>query len=189
VSDAPAYLSGQLLVAMPGMPDPRFAETVILICAHNEEGAMGLVLNKASKDIDFQRILSELSITTPSGPLADRPVLIGGPVETGRGFVLHTADYSAGLAMEVPGGFAITTALSVLRDMAYGTGPSKALLMLGYSGWGPGQLEREIRENGWLIADCDAELVFETPLYDKWRAALGRIGIDPRLLSSEGGSA
>lgn len=183
------YLDGQLLVSMPGMSDTRFAETVILLCAHSDDGAMGLILNKVAADISFQSILSELAIQPPpDSPLA-QPVHIGGPVEKGRGFVLHSADYSAGDAIEVPGDYRVTTSLSVLRDMAFGTGPTKARLALGYSGWGPGQLEREIRENGWLITDSDSNIVFDTPVDQVWQAAVAKIGIDPRLLATEGGNA
>ena len=187
--DAPAFLDGQLLIAMPGMADMRFSRAVIFLCVHSPEGAMGLIVNKPAPDLRFADLLKQLEI--PMGPAAEQaPVHFGGPVQHGRGFVLHSRDYSVpGASLAVNDAFAMTATLDVLQDMARGAGPERAILALGYSGWGPGQLEGEIQANGWLVAPADAEVVFDVPNAEKWEAALRRISIDPRLLSAEGGRA
>jgi putative transcriptional regulator len=188
--DTPArFLDGQMLIAMPGMGDPRFARAVIFLCAHSAEGAMGLIVNKPAPDLKFRDLLKQLGIETTADVGGIR-VHFGGPVEHGRGFVLHTADYAVeGASLKVSPSFAMTATLDVLQDMARGAGPDKALLALGYSGWGPGQLEGEIQANGWLTAAANPELVFGVRDTDKWEAALQSINIDPRLLSGEGGRA
>jgi putative transcriptional regulator len=182
-------LGGKLLIAMPGMGDPRFEKSVILVCAHSPEGAMGLIVNKPTPDLSFASLLDQLEI--PRAPQGrDIRVHIGGPVERGRGFVLHSPEYRAGGAtMAVPGGFGMTATLDVLTALANGQGPDDALLALGYSGWGPGQLEIEIGRNDWLTADAPADLVFSPDDGGKWRAALKRLGIDPLTLSGTAGRA
>lgn len=183
------FLDGQILIAMPGMGDPRFARAVIFLCAHSAEGAMGLIVNKPAQELRFRDLLKQLGIEA-SADVGGIRVHFGGPVEHGRGFVLHSADYDAdGASLRVSPSFAMTATLDVLQDMARGAGPARALLALGYSGWGPGQLEGEIQANGWLIAAADPELVFALRDADKWEAALRSINIDPRLLSREGGRA
>lgn len=182
-------LAGKLLIAMPGMGDPRFEKSVILVCAHTPEGAMGLVVNKPSADLSFSSLLDQLSIPCPPEG-RDIRVHVGGPVERGRGFVLHSSDYrSEGATMPVPGGFGMTATVDVLTALASGNGPDAALLALGYSGWGPGQLEAEIARNDWLIADAPAELVFSRDDGAKWKGALKRLGIDPITLSGTAGRA
>ncbi len=189
MEEQPHFLEGQVLVAMPGMGDPRFARSVVFICSHSAEGAMGLIINKPAQELDFSDLLNQLQIPVESEH-ASPPVYFGGPVEHGRGFVLHTADYSCeGATLEVEGGFGMTATLDILRDMARGKGPRGALLALGYAGWAPGQLETEFQANGWLACDADEALLFGTAPEARWAAALERIGIDPRLLSSEGGNA
>jgi putative transcriptional regulator len=185
----PAFLDGQLLIAMPGMGDLRFARAVIFMCAHSAEGAMGLIVNKPAAELRFADLLRQLKI--PVGPeLAETRVHFGGPVEHGRGFVLHSADYAIrGASLAVGPDFAMTATVDILQDMARGAGPSRAILALGYSGWGPGQLEGEIQANGWLTAPADDEVVFGLRDADKWEGALRRLSIDPRLLSAEGGRA
>ena len=186
-SDTP-YLAGHLLVAMPGMPDPRFAKAVIFMCAHSADGAMGLVINQSIEDITFPDLLEQLGI--PSG--ADTPpitIQFGGPVEQGRGFVLHSADYHNDATMVVDDGVALTATLDILKDIAKGQGPRQTLLALGYAGWGPGQLDQEILENGWLSVRADPDLVFEATLGSKWMRALGKLGIDLSLLSEDAGHA
>lgn len=185
----PAFLDGQLLIAMPGMGDQRFARAVIFLCAHSAEGAMGLIVNKPAPDLRFADLLKQLKIE--SGPAtADTRVHFGGPVEHGRGFVLHTGEYAVpGASLKVNEAFAMTATVDILQDMARGVGPERAILALGYSGWGPGQLEGEIQANGWLVAPADEDLVFGARDAEKWEAALRRISIDPRLLSAEGGRA
>ena len=155
-------LTGKLLVAMPGMGDPRFDRSVVFICAHSQEGAMGLIVNKPARDVDLGALMSQLEID--AGPsLSGLTVHIGGPVETTRGFVLHSTDYQSRLqTLEVGDAFGMTATLDVLEDIARGDGPGDALVMLGYAGWGPGQLEGEIVQNAWLICDADTDLVFGT---------------------------
>ncbi len=182
-------LAGQLLVAMPGMGDPRFERSVIFLCAHSEDGAMGLIINKPAPDLRFSDLLDQLDIQTDT-PDTDYEVYFGGPVEHGRGFVLHSDEYSVkGSTMVLKDGYGMTATVEILRDMARGKGPERAIMTLGYAGWGPGQLEEEIQSNGWLICPADVKLVYRTRPGLKWDVALGRIGIDPRLLSAEGGRA
>jgi putative transcriptional regulator len=182
-------LTAKLLIAMPGMGDPRFDRSVIFMCAHSEDGAMGLIVNKPAPDLAFADLLEQLGIE--AGPGAIRlPVHAGGPVEHGRGFVLHSADYRRpGSTLGVDDRFGMTATLEILEDIAKGEGPKSAFLALGYAGWGPGQLEDEIRRNGWLTCDASEELVFGTSNAEKWAAALQKIGVDARLLSSSAGRA
>lgn len=182
-------LAGKILIAMPGLGDPRFDRSVVLICAHSPEGAMGLIVNKPMAEIGFAALLDQLEI--PRTPEAQAlAVHFGGPVERGRGFVLHSRDYSSGRAtMQVPGGYGMTATIDVLAALARGQGPSRAILALGYAGWGPGQLEAEIRRNDWLTAEAPADLVFAADDGGKWTAALRRMGIDPLTLSATAGRA
>ena len=182
-------LNGKLLVAMPGMADPRFEHSVILLCAHSDEGAMGLIINKPVADLSFAKLLDQLKI--PRDPMGrDIRVHFGGPVERGRGFVLHSPDYGGGPAtMQIAGGFGMTATLDVLEAMAAGQGPDRALLALGYAGWGAGQLENEIARNDWLTAEPDANLIFAENDGGKWTAALRGMGIDPLTLSARAGRA
>lgn len=182
-------LGGKLLIAMPGMGDARFDRSVILICAHSPEGTMGLIVNKPSPDLSFSGLLDHLNIArAPAG--RDIRVHFGGPVERGRGFVLHSTDYPPGAAtLAVPGGYGMTATLDILEALARGGGPDSALLALGYSGWGPGQLESEISRNDWLVADAEPGLVFAAPDRDKWVKALKTLGIDPLTLSATAGRA
>lgn len=183
-------LAGKLLIAMPGMGDMRFQRSVILICAHSAEGAMGLIVNKPAAEMSFSGLLEHLGIR-PSAPGRDIRVHFGGPVERGRGFVLHSDDWGgrAEPGMEVPGGYRMTSTLDILEALAGGGGPELALLALGYSGWGPGQLEGEILRNDWLIADALPEIVFSAPDAEKWGLALKALGIDPITLSHTAGRA
>ncbi|WP_254694170.1 YqgE/AlgH family protein [Sulfitobacter sp. SK012] len=182
-------LTGQLLVAMPGMGDPRFERSVIYICSYSDEGAMGLIVNKSMPDLRLSDVLDRLEINLPKGP-RDMVVRIGGPVESGRGFVLHSDEYRSKLkSLHIADGFAMTATQDILEDMAEGAGPAQALFLLGYAGWGPGQLEREIGQNGWLTCPADTDLVFATKDRLKWQSALTSIGIDPLGLSSAAGRA
>ena len=182
-------LSGSILIAMPGMGDPRFDKSVILICAHSDEGAMGLIVNKPSPELSFSALLDHLNIArAPAG--RDILVHFGGPVERGRGFVLHSRDYAPGPgSMVVPGGLAMTATQDILADLAQGGGPSQALLALGYAGWGPGQLEGEIARNDWLTASAPQGLIFAAEDGAKWGLALRSMGIDPLSLSAVSGRA
>ena len=183
------FLDGKFLVAMPGMGDPRFDHAVVFMCAHTPEGAMGLMINRPARELDFQTLMEQLGIEGANG--ASGPaVLFGGPVEHGRGFVLHSTDYfTKGGTMPISDDFGMTATMDVLQDIANGKGPEKRLLCLGYAGWGPGQLEGEIQNNGWLICDASPEIVFDTPWDKKWTAATRSLGFDPAMLSAEGGRA
>lgn len=182
-------LVGKLLIAMPGMSDPRFEHSVVYMCAHSDEGAMGLIVNKPATDVRFADLLDQLGITTDKAA-RDIRVHIGGPVEHGRGFVLHSADYQSDSGtLEVDPHTSMTGTLDVLEDIANGTGPSISMLALGYSGWGPGQLENEIVQNGWLSCDARDDIVFGRANEFKWTAALKSMGIDPVSLSSTAGNA
>lgn len=183
-------LTGKLLIAMPGMGDPRFEHSVVFMCSHGDDGAMGLIVNKPAEDVKFSDLLEQLDIETAIQGAVDMPVHFGGPVENSRGFVLHTSDYLSNLhSMPVSDGFSMTATLDILEDIAAGNGPRKALMMLGYAGWGPGQLEGEIAMNGWLTADASMDLVFSAPDEDKWGAALKTLGVDPLTLSASAGRA
>ena len=182
------YLTGQLLIAMPQMLDERFAKSVIYMCAHNDDGAMGLVVNKVLENINFPDLLQQLDLSpTVSGK--DIRVHFGGPVEAGRGFVLHTADYVHDATMVVDDRIALTATTDILRDIAGGDGPQNSLLALGYAGWGPGQLDAEIQANGWLSLDADDNLVFGVDPASAWRGSLAKMGIDVSMLSGDAGHA
>ena len=182
------YLSGQMLIAMPGMTDPRFEKAVIYICAHNEDGAMGLVVNRLIESMTFPEMLKQLDIE-PTEPEDVIRVLLGGPVEQARGFVLHSPDYLQDASMVVNDDVALTATIDILRAIADGAGPRNRLLALGYAGWGPGQLDSEILHNGWLNVSADDDLVFGEDLDAKWERAMAKIGIDPLLLSDDAGHA
>jgi putative transcriptional regulator len=182
------YLAGHLLVAMPGMRDPRFARSVIYLCAHSADGAMGLVINRILEQITFVDLLQQLGIEA-SGVGDAIHVHFGGPVETARGFVLHSADYRHEGTLVVTPSVALTATIDILRAIAAGAGPRHHLLALGYAGWGPGQLDSEIRANGWLCAPPDDALVFDDDLETKWNRAMNKLGIDPRMLSDAAGHA
>lgn len=182
------YLTGQLLVAMPQMLDERFVKTVIYMCAHTEDGAMGLVVNKILEDIDFPDLLDQLDLSTSSGG-DDIRVHFGGPVESGRGFVLHSSDYQQDATMVIDEQIALTATTDILRDIAEGDGPQSSLLALGYAGWGPGQLDSEIQANGWLSVDADPGLIFGAEPDKTWQGALAKIGIDVSMLSGDAGHA
>ncbi len=182
------YISGQLLIAMPGMRDDRFFKTVIYMCAHTEEGAMGLVLNQMIDSLSFPELLEQLGIDEGNAG-ESVPIHFGGPVEAGRGFVLHSAEYQQDATLEVDDGVALTATVDILKAIARGYGPRQSLLALGYAGWGPGQLDDEIRANGWLQAPADHELIFGGDQETKWERSIAKIGIDPRMLSDEAGHA
>lgn len=189
------YLDGQLLIAMPLMSDKRFARSVIYLCAHSDEGAMGLIINQRAPNIEFPDLLQRLGIKVGSddgiaNEILSRSVHVGGPVETGRGFVLHTPDYFvADTTLEIDGGICLTATLDILKAIAGGGGPDRSILALGYAGWSAGQLESEIHANGWLHCPADADLVFDPDLDNKYTRALAKIGINPSHLVSNAGHA
>lgn len=182
------YLTGQLLIAMPGMVDPRFQRTVIYMCAHNEDGAMGLVVNKLFGAITFKDLLEQLNMEMPRTP-DSIPVHYGGPVESGRGFVLHTSDYVREGTLVVDEEVALTATVDILRALADGRGPKHSILLLGYAGWGPGQLDAEMQANGWLNVPCDEGLLFDRELDSKWERSIAKLGVSLSMLSGEAGHA
>jgi putative transcriptional regulator len=185
-------LTNQFLIAMPGMADDTFAGTVVYLCEHSEKGALGLVINKPI-DIKLRNLFEKVELSLERKDLAEQPVYFGGPVQTERGFVLHEkmggeeSPYSSTLA--IPGGLEMTTSKDVLEAMSNGAGPRRVLVTLGYSGWGAGQLEDEISRNGWLNVSATPEVIFDTPIEQRYDRALALLGIDPRMLSQEAGHA
>ncbi len=190
------YLDGQMLIAMPSMRDERFARSLIYVCAHSPEGAMGIVVNQPAANINFPDLLVQLEVI-PAVDLIQLPpsagtvqVLKGGPVETGRGFVLHSSDFFIeNSPLPIDDGVCLTATLDILKAIARGDGPESAVLALGYAGWAPGQLETEIQANGWLHCTADPELIFGPDTDGKYEKALKKIGIDLGMLSSESGHA
>ena len=190
------YLDGQMLIAMPSMRDERFTRSLIYICAHSSEGAMGIVVNHPAPNIKFPDLLVQLEVISDAERIELPPragvvkVLKGGPVETGRGFVLHSADFFIeNSTLPIDDGICLTATLDILKAIARGDGPQSAVLALGYAGWSPGQLETEIQENGWLHCAADPELIFGPDIEGKYGRALRKIGIEPGKLSSEAGHA
>lgn len=195
----PSYLDGQLLIAMPTMTDPRFARSVIYMCAHSEEGAMGLIINQTASNISFPDLLDRLEIFPDTSDedfenveLLNIPIHVGGPVETGRGFVLHTSDYFVeDTTLKIGNEICLTATIEILKAIASGEGPRNSILALGYAGWSPGQLESEIQSNGWLNCPATTDIVFadadeET---DKYNQALAVLGVDPSHLVASAGHA
>jgi putative transcriptional regulator len=190
------YLDGQMLIAMPAMSDERFTRAVIYVCAHSTEGAMGIIVNQPAQNIKFPDLLVQLEVIPAAeriqlpGRAEDVKVLKGGPVETGRGFVLHSADFFIeNSTLPIDEGICLTATLDILKAIARGNGPASAILALGYAGWAPGQLEQEIQQNGWLHCAADSELIFGQDTDMKYERALRKIGIDLGMLSSESGHA
>lgn len=190
------YLDGQLLVAMPLMEDPRFERSVIYLCAHSSEGAMGIIVNRPAGSIDFPGLLVQLDIIDEADQIKlpenaeTMRVLKGGPVDTGRGFVLHSSDfYIENATLNIDNGISLTATVDILKAIAKGAGPKHAILALGYAGWAAGQLENEIQHNGWLHCDADSDLIFGDDVEEKYDRALRKIGIDPGMLSTDAGHA
>jgi putative transcriptional regulator len=182
------FLTGQLLIAMPAMEDARFSRSVILVCAHTEEGAMGIVLNRPLEKLSFEALLKQLDVA-PTPPARQIRLCEGGPVDHGRGFVLHTADWKGDGSLEVAQNLALTASLDILQEIAEGRGPRHGLLALGYSSWGPGQLDQEMQDNVWLTAPAEHEVLFDAEYDTKWRRALAILRVDPLLLSGVAGHA
>ena len=183
-----SFLNGQCLIAMPGMQDDRFERSVIYVCAHTAEGAMGLMINRPIRDLTFSALLSQLNIEQPD-ELEAPPVLAGGPVDVIRGFVLHSPEYTSSATLTMNSLTSLTVTTDIIRDIIKGTGPKNFLITLGYVGWGVGQLEDEIKENAWLPVEASTDLLFLLSPEKKWEYALKQLGIDPLLLSAEQGKA
>ncbi len=189
-------LTNQFLIAMPGMADPTFTGSVVYLCEHTEKGALGLVINKPI-DIKLKNLFEKVELSLTREDLAERPVYFGGPVQTERGFVLHERVQVEGAegspynsTLSIPGGpLDMTTSKDVLEALADGSGPTRLLVTLGYSGWGAGQLEDEMSRNGWLNVEADPSVIFDTPVGERYDRALSLLGIDPRMLSQEAGHA
>jgi len=196
VSSDHGYLDGQILIAMPVMSDPRFERSVIYMCAHSSEGAMGIIVNRPAGSIDFPGLLVQLDIIDKADQIKlpenaeTMKVMKGGPVDMGRGFVLHSSDFFIQDAtLNIDEGVCLTATVDILKAIARGAGPKHAILALGYAGWGPGQLENEIQHNGWLHCDADADLIFGDDVDEKYARALRKIGVDVGMLSNEAGHA
>jgi len=182
------YLTGQFLIAMPHMPDERFARSVIFVCEHGPEGAMGLVINKAIPSVTFPELLGQLGVAA-SAPVDGVRVHFGGPVETGRGFVLHSPEFERDGTVMVNDDVRLTATIDILRAIAEGQGPRDMIMALGYAGWGPGQLDTEIQANGWLNVAAASEILFDEDLDAKWERAIATLGVSPAMLSTESGRA
>lgn len=190
---SPINLTNQFLIAMPGMADENFAGSVVYLCEHTSKGALGLVINKPI-DIKLRSLFEKVELSLDREELAEQPVYFGGPVQSERGFVLHpktgTIERPYSSTLTIPGGeLEMTTSKDVLEAIAQGTGPTKMLVMLGYSGWSAGQLEEELGRNGWLNVDADPAIIFDTPVEERYERAFQLLGIDPHMLSQEAGHA
>lgn len=186
------YLTGKLLLAMPNMGDPRFHRAVIFVCAHDEQGAMGLVINHIMPSIEFNDLVKQLKVESDikvNFEALDLEVMYGGPVESARGFLLHSGDFSRDDTMRVDGSYGVTGTVDALKDVASGKGPNDLLFMLGYAGWDAGQLDIEIQESAWLVVDPDQDLIFGSDPSDKWTRGINKLGIDPAMLSGLSGNA
>ncbi len=186
--NGPDWLTGQILIAMPSMRDPRFAQSVIFVCAHTEDGAMGVVLNQPLKRPKFSDLLSQLGVA-PRPPKREIRLGTGGPVDDDRGFVLHSPDWTAEGSLAVDENYMLTANLEVLHAIAAGGGPERGFLALGYAGWDAGQLDEEIKQNAWLSAPADAAIVYDGDDTTKWQRALATLRIDPGMLSGMAGRA
>lgn len=187
------FLKGKLLIAMPSIQGDDFSHSVVFVCDHSKEGAMGLVLNKPAPRMIFSDLVEKLDLgevnRPPDDEILQMPLMLGGPVKQFQGFVLHSSDYKSDETLKVAAGYALTATVDVLKAIAAGKGPKRKILALGYAGWSAGQLEDEILRNGWLTCDADADLVFSGEHAMKHEAALKKLGVDPGMLSSEAGHA
>lgn len=191
-NESETNLSGKLFLAMPGMGDPRFHKAVILVCAHDRNGAMGLVINHMLPGIDLENLLKQLNIPLPEGgssPVSGVAVMSGGPVENVRGFIVHTPEFHQQDTVRINDQISVTGTVDALRAVASGEGPQQMIFVLGYAGWGPGQLDQELQDNAWLVFDAAPEIIFETEPDQKWDEVIRRMGIDPGMLSNVSGRA
>lgn len=186
--DLSGYLTGQFLLAMPHMPDPRFEKVVIYICGHDNNGAMGLVVNKHLGDLTLKGLLEYLNLSQESIQ-RDLPIYFGGPVDTGRGFVLHSDDFVHPGTVLLANHISLTATVDVLQSIAEGGGPKDCLLVMGYVGWGPGQLDSELHSNRWIQLEADPEILFHVPIGRKWETAITKLGVTPDAFSEEFGQA
>ena len=185
--DAPRFLSGQFLLAMPGIGDPRFEKAVIAMCVHDEEGALCIGLGRVIPRLGFHDLLKQLDIAPEASP--NVPIHHGGPVEPQRGFIIHSADWGGSDSVQVGDRWVLSATLDILKAIAAGKGPSRWVAALGYAGWGPGQLEEEMGRHGWFVTPGDDELLYGCDINSRWATAFRGAGIDPRLLTAESGTA
>jgi putative transcriptional regulator len=185
--DQPRFLSGQFLLAMPGIGDPRFEKAVIAMCVHDEDGALGIGLGRLVPRIGFHDLLKQLDIAPGDAP--DRPIHLGGPVEPQRGFILHSGDWGGSESIDVGGRWRLSATLDILRAIAEGTGPTRWVAALGYAGWGAGQLEDEMGRHGWFVTPGTEDLLYESEVDTRWAEAFRSAGVDPRLLTAQSGTA
>lgn len=183
------FFTNQFLIAMPALADPNFSHTVTYICEHTSNGALGIIINRAVDDLDLAVVFEHMKITSNAPNIAGHPVFLGGPVQTERGFVLHSPLGQWDSSVHVTENMAVTTSRDILEAMAEGRGPEKVLVALGYAGWGPGQLEIEMAQNSWLNGPADPAIIFDTPVEKRWEAAAALMGVDLRLLSNSVGHA
>ncbi len=186
------FMTGKLLLSMPTINDPRFFKSVIFVCTHDENGAMGLMINSAVPGLNFKELLKQLNIESDpamADELAKIQVMSGGPVEQARGFILHGTDFSQKDTIKISNDIGVTGTIDAMKDIAHGKGPQDMVFVLGYAGWTKNQLEEEIQSNAWLMIDADQNLIFDTPAEDKWDAAIAILGIDPNMLSGTAGHA
>lgn len=188
IDDKSIYLTGQLLIAMPQMPDARFDRSVIFMCVHNQDGAMGLMVNRVSSEMTFKELLTQVGVDSKPD-MSGIPIHIGGPVETGMGFVLHTSDYHQANTIRVNDDISLTHTIEILKDIAEGRGPRQVMLALGYAGWGAGQLDSEMQANSWLNVPADESILFGEDQQEKWERSIAKLGIDISLLSGDAGHA
>lgn len=191
-SSKEGYLAGKLLLAMPSMRDPRFENAVIYLCSHDENGAMGLVINHALPGMQFKHLLNELDIASDievDPNILKTPLMNGGPVDTGRGFLLHSRDFQVKERISMDDDIFISGTIDSLKAMAKGNGPEERLIMFGYAGWSAGQLDEEIQNNSWLVSDANSELIFGAEHNEKWQKAVSGLGFDPAMLSGDAGRA
>lgn len=188
VNEFSGYLTGKLLVSMPHISDPRFYKSLVFVCGHDENGAMGIVINRVLEELTLKDLFQQMDMEV--SPVCDNyPIHFGGPTEGGKGFVLHTLDYQQPATLLVNDQYGVTATLDILTAIADDKGPSHSILALGYAGWGPGQLDAELQTNHWLELDPDADLVFHTPYWQKWGAAITKLGVDAAMLTPESGHA
>jgi len=188
VMTEPSYLNNHFLIAMPALDDPNFFHSVTYICEHNEQGAMGIVINQPL-DISLSDVLEHMKMPMSDEELSSTPVYLGGPVQPERGFVLHEPVGKWDSMLEVTDSMAVTTSRDILEALNNGTGPSRSLVALGYAGWGEGQLEHELIENAWLTCPADSAIIFDTPIENRWTAAAASLGVDMNTLSDDFGHA
>jgi putative transcriptional regulator len=184
---SPRYLTGQLLLAMPGMTDPRFEKAVIAMCSHDEDGALGIGIGAHVPGIGLHALMKQLDLDPGAAP--DTPLHMGGPVEPNRGFILHSGDWGGEGSVDIVGRWRLTATLDILRAIAEGRGPKRWLAALGYAGWGAGQLDDEMASNGWFGVEGNQDLIFGNEIESRWRAAFASGGVDVRMLSAESGRA